>query len=103
MHPATQPQAMTVTQIRQQVSWRPNWSLIFTIASFVVGFTLNGFINYMNYANKVDLLTVELTKLTGIVGEMNKKLDDSNEKYHDLDKRITVNETKIADLELKKK
>lgn len=44
----------------------------------------------MSYANKVDLLTQEVSQLTLIVGDMNKKIDDGNTKYYSLDTRITV-------------
>lgn len=79
-----------IQQIQQQPKWRANWSLIATIASFVVGYGINAFINYMSYANKVDLLTQEVSQLTLIVGDMNKKIDDGNTKYYSLDTRITV-------------
>ena len=57
----------------------------------------------MNYANQVDLLTIELTKLTAIVSEINKKIDSGDEKYHSIDVRLTVIETRMAEEAEKKK
>jgi hypothetical protein len=73
-----------------QPKWRPNWSVIITIASFVFGYGINAFVNYMGYANKVDLLTMEVSQLTTIVGDMNKKLDDGNTRYFSIDKRVSL-------------
>ncbi len=75
---------------QEQTKKVANWPLIWAIGSFVFGFLINGFVNYMSYTNKVDLLTAEVTQLTSIVAEMNKKLDDGNTKYFDIDKRVSL-------------
>jgi hypothetical protein len=64
---------------------------------FTLDFGINGFMNYMSYANKVDLLTIELSRLTNIVDDMNKKIDDYNNKYFDLEHRLTILETEAGE------
>lgn len=88
---------MTAKQIIQQpINWRPNWSLIFTVVSFLFGFALNGFVGYMNNNSKLDVLNQEVSQLTAIVADMNKKIDSGNDRYQQIDKRVTVIETQNA-------
>lgn len=86
-----------MAQETQQTKRSPNWVLLFAVFSFFFGFAINGFLNYMSYTTKVDLLTANVGQLTQIIGEMNKKIDDGNIKYFDLDKRLSILENDKTD------
>lgn len=65
-----------------------NWSLIFSVLSFVIGYAINAGSNYLSYTHKVD-------QLTQAVEKMSDKIDNRDERENRISGRVTALEVKV--------
>ena len=63
---------------------------VFTVLSFFGGF----YISSLSFANKLDNLTGQISTLANSFDRMTDKVENSKERYNNLDKRVSILEIK---------